>query len=171
MNKHELVSRLLQLDKDMSLIEDSDSIYSCVIVGGGALVLLDKISRSTQDIDAINASTELIPFLENYNINMNVKAYCLNFPDNYLSRVKKLNIPTKKVNFYTISLEDLVVSKLNSIRDKDIDDLSNKLIYENINWDLLEKLIEDTCYGLLNDNDERLLRQNYEEYKDKYRNA
>lgn len=171
MNRDDLIKRLLQLDEDMLLIDNSDDMYTCVIVGGGALVLMNKIIRSTHDIDAINASAELQPFLESYNINMNVNAFCLNFLDGYLNRIVKVNIPTKKVNFYTLSLEDLVVSKLNSNRTKDIEDLSNKSIYENINWEILDKLIEDTCYGMLNESDETLLRNNYDEYKEKYCNA
>ena len=59
---------------------------------------------------------------------MNVNAYRINFPENYLERIVKVNIPTKKVNFYTLSLEDLVVSKLCAMRGKDIEDIENELV-------------------------------------------
>lgn len=38
---------------------------------------------------------------------MNVIAYRINFPDDYLNRIIPIDIPTKKVKFYTVSLEDL----------------------------------------------------------------
>ncbi len=168
-NREEIINRLLQLDRDMALIDTTEDIYSCVIVGGGALVLMNKIYRSTHDIDSIDASKEIIPLLEAYNINMNVRAYVLSFPDNYRERVQKLEIGSKKINFYTASLEDLVVSKLNSMRDKDIDDISNPLVYNDVNWEVLDLLIEDVCYGMLNDYDVNNLRRNYSEYKEKYK--
>lgn len=100
----EIIERLLQVDRDMALIDTSDDVYTCVIAGGSALVLMKKIYRSTHDIDSIDASDEIKQLLELYNINMNVNAYRINFPENYLERIVKVNIPTKKVNFYTLSL-------------------------------------------------------------------
>ena len=138
-------------------------------MGGSALVLLNKIYRSTHDIDSIDASNEIKPLLDAYNINMNVNAYRVNFPDNYLDRIIKVDIPTTKVNFYTLSLEDLVVSKLCSMREKDIEDLENELVYKSLNWELLDKLIEDVCYGLLTDYEVNILRENYKKYKEDFK--
>ena len=59
MNKKEILDRLLQVDKDMALIDPTEDQYMCVIVGGSALVILEKIVRSTHDIDSINASEEI----------------------------------------------------------------------------------------------------------------
>ena len=61
------------------------------------------------------------------------------------------------------------MSKLNSMRDKDIDDISNPLVYNDVNWEVLDLLIEDVCYGMLNDYDVNNLRRNYSEYKEKYK--
>ena len=36
---------------------------------------------------------------------MNVNAYRINFPEDYLDRIVEVNIPTTKVKFYTVSLE------------------------------------------------------------------
>lgn len=55
-NKEEILERLKQLDNDMLLLDTSDDLYSCIIVGGSALVLTDKIYRSTHDIDSIASS-------------------------------------------------------------------------------------------------------------------
>lgn len=100
---------------------------------------------------------------------MNVNAYLLNFPEGYLERIKLVDIKTNKVKFYTASLEDLVVSKLCSMREKDIEDIENKLVYNSLDWGLLDKLIDDVCYGLLNEYDERMLRNNYKDYKERFK--
>ena len=83
MNKNELLNRLKELDSDMVLLDTSDDLYTCIIVGGSALVLTDKIYRSTHDIDSIKSSEKLLPLLEAHGINMNVKAYLTNFPEDY----------------------------------------------------------------------------------------
>ena len=78
MNKNELLERLKQLDDDMALLDNSEDLCTCVIVGGSALVLMDKIYRSTHDIDSIASSEKILPLLDAYGINMNVKAYLTN---------------------------------------------------------------------------------------------
>ena len=168
MNKKEILNRLLQVDKDMALIDPTEDQYMCVIVGGSALVILEKIVRSTHDIDSINASEEIQDLLEMYNINMNVRAYLVNFPDSYLNRIVKVDIPTKKVVFYTTSLEDLVISKLASDRQKDKQDIENERIYKDLNWDLMDELVEEVCEGLLTDRDCRTLRDAYRDYKERF---
>ena len=167
--REEIINRLLQVDKDMALLDTTSDIYSCVIVGGSALVLMKKIYRSTHDIDSIDASDEIKPLLETYNINMNVNAYRINFPEDYLDRIVEVNIPTTKVKFFTVSLEDLVVSKLCGMRGKDVEDIENKPVYKDLNWDLMDELIEEVCYGMLNDFDVNALKANYENYKERFR--
>lgn len=167
--REEIINRLLQVDKDMALLNTTSDMYSCVIVGGSALVLMKKIYRSTHDIDSIDASDEIKPLLETYNINMNVNAYRINFPEDYLDRIVEVNIPTTKVKFYTVSLEDLVVYKLCGMRGKDVEDIENKPVYKDLNWDLMDELIEEVCYGMLNDFDVNALKANYENYKERFR--
>ena len=168
-NKNEIIEKLKQLDKDMALLDTTDSIYTCIIVGGSALVLMDKIYRSTHDIDSIASSDKLKPLLEAYNINMNVKAYLTNFPDDYQERLVPVDIETTRVKFYTVSTEDVVVSKLCAARDKDVEDIESKEITDNLDWNLLEKMIDDVCYGLLTDYDVNVLRSRYEEYKERFK--
>lgn len=167
--REEIINRLLQVDKDMALLDTTSDMYSCVIVGGSALVLMKKIYRSTHDIDSIDASDEIKPLLETYNINMNVNAYRINFPEDYLDRIVEVNIPTTKVKFYTVSLEDLVVSKLCGMRGKDVEDIENEPVYKDLNWDLMDELIDEVCYGMLNDFDVNALKANYENYKERFR--
>ena len=168
MNKKELLERLKQLDSDMALLDNSEDLYTCVIVGGSALVLMDKIYRSTHDIDSIASSEKILPLLDAYGINMNVKAYLTNFPEDYQDRLKQVAIETTKVKFFTVSTEDLVVSKLCAGRDKDIEDVEGKEVTEHLDWDLLDRLINDVCYGMLNEFDENLLRMRYKDYKERF---
>lgn len=64
--KEEIIERLLKFDEEVSLsLDDDETYYEMVIVGGGALVLIDKLTRATQDIDAIIYPKELYPFLKN----------------------------------------------------------------------------------------------------------
>ena len=168
MNKKELLERLKQLDSDMVLLDNSEDLYTCVIVGGSALVLMDKIYRSTHDIDSIASSEKILPLLDAYGINMNVKAYLTNFPEDYQDRLKPVAIETTKVKFFTVSTEDLVVSKLCAGRDKDIEDVEVKEVTEHLDWDLLNRLIDDVCYGMLNEFDEKLLRMRYKDYKERF---
>ena len=100
---------------------------------------------------------------------MNVNAYRINFPEDYLDRIVEVNIPTTKVKFYTVSLEDLVASKLCGMRGKDVEDIENKPVYKDLNWDLMDELIEEVCYGMLNDFDVNALKANYENYKERFR--
>ncbi len=100
---------------------------------------------------------------------MNVNAYRINFPEDYLDRIIEVDIPTTKVKFYTISLEDLVISKLCSMREKDIEDIENELVYKDLNWKLLDELVDEVCYGMLNDFDINALKSNYENYKERFR--
>lgn len=167
--REEIINRLLQIDRDMALLDTTPDTYSCVIVGGSALVLMEKIYRSTHDIDSIDASDAIKPLLETYNINMNVNAYRINFPEDYLDRIIEVDITTTKVKFYTVSLEDLVVSKLCGMRGKDVEDIENELVYKDLNWELLDELIDEVCYGMLNDFDVNALKSNYENYKERFR--
>lgn len=58
--RKDLLSRLDRLDEDASLMYDRDEQFKLVIVGGSALILLERITRATHDVDAISASYEII---------------------------------------------------------------------------------------------------------------
>lgn len=167
----ELIYRLKRLDEDANLELDDENVYSCVIVGGGALILLGYRVKATHDIDIINHSLPhpLQKLMEKYDMSTNVLAYNDCFPDDYISRAKELNINTTKIIFYVLSLEDLVISKLAAYRDKDLRDITSEAVLQNINWDTLEILAEEIKPFLLN---ERILGEfeySYNEYVRRYR--
>lgn len=57
--RDDLIERLELLDEEASLRFDSDQRLHLIIVGGGALVLMEYIARGTHDIDALDASKQL----------------------------------------------------------------------------------------------------------------
>jgi len=136
----DLIYRLMRLDEDAFLLDDSDERLHVSIVGGGALILQKVIPRATHDIDAISVSPILLELLEKYDINCRVNAYINNFPYCFEDRLMKLTIDTKKIDYYTASLEDIVIAKLHSNRDPDIHDIESKSVRKALDWELLEVL-------------------------------
>ena len=168
LGKDEIIKNLLLLDEEITLTFENDDRYNIIIVGGSALVLIDKISRATMDIDAISCSDELKPFMERYNINNNVIAYRNNFPDDYIERCVKLNVPTKKISIYTASLEDIVISKLFSVRPQDKEDICNPKIIAALDWDLLDKIVnsDDFRDNILSDHAYKMFMLDYRDYRE-----
>lgn len=166
----DLIERLKRLDEDASLTLQDDNTYECVIVGGGALILMGFISRATQDIDVIHFTpAELLRLMSKYDINANVSAHLDCFPEDYYKRAKQIEIPTQKIVFYTLSLEDLVISKLNSYRDKDIKDISEPRVLKDLNWNTLDQLAQEMEESLISERLRSEFKHNYTEYVRRYR--
>ena len=134
MKTTDLESRLLMLYEEANLIyNDNEKLY-CIIVGGSALMLLGYINRATHDIDSIDCHHKLIGLIEKYDINMQVRAHLDCFPEDYAERIKKLDIQTKKIDYYTLSLEDLVISKLLAGRSTDVFDIRSDEIIRDLDF-------------------------------------
>ena len=140
MLREDLLDRLNRLDEDASLMFDGNERFHLVIVGGSALILHERILRATHDVDAISASREILELIEKYDINCRVQIYINNFPYNYEDRLVPLDVGGRKIDFFMASLEDIVISKLYSIRPADIRDVEDEKVIEAIDWQLLEKL-------------------------------
>jgi len=128
------------LDEDVSNLYDDNGRYHVFIAGGGALILMDYISRATTDIDVIEATKILYGLFDKYQMNGRIAAHINNFLFNYEDRVELL-WEGEKIDFYTVSLEDIVISKLCANRPPDQDDL--KAVAEHVNWDKLKGLVSD----------------------------
>ena len=139
----DLRKRLERLDEDADLMIDNDDRYQMVIVGGSAFILLGKLTRATHDIDALSVPKELYSLLGKYDINTDVEAYIDNFPYNFQDRLQLLPFGGTKVQFYTPSLEDLVIAKLCSFRDTDKADVESEAVRNSLDWNLLEHLATD----------------------------
>lgn len=170
MNKQEVYERLLQLDEEASLMFDDNDKYFCVIVGGTALLLLGYISRATNDIDALECKpNKLLELLLPYDINTQVRAHIDCFPEDYRDRLVSVPIKTRKIEYYTLSLEDLVISKLLAGRSKDTFDLTGNEVIEALDWELLDRLAHEAELNLLNDRVLGEFRYAYNEYIGRYR--
>ena len=86
---------------------------------------------------------ELYGLLGKYDINTDVEAYIDNFPYNFQDRLQSLPFGGTKVQFYTPSLEDLVIAKLCSFRDTDKADVESEAVRNSLDWDSLEHLATD----------------------------
>jgi len=141
LSKQDIFVRLKRLDLRVAAeFDDYDGRFVLVIVGGGALVLHDYISRVTRDIDVLQAAPSLYEFMEQYDINGRVNAHIFSFLYNFPDRVV-LVWSGLKIDYYTASLEDIVIAKICANRDNDWDDL--RMIHSFINWDVLDRLVHD----------------------------
>lgn len=143
MDRKEILDRLDTMDMEAFVTIDTPHMYSMIIVGGSGLVLLGTITRATADIDTIEASVEIRGLLEKYGANMQVSAFLPNFPYNYLDRVQRLPVGGRKIEFYSASLEDIVIAKLFSTRPQDRQDLISDEVLRCIDWDMLHYLATD----------------------------
>lgn len=169
--KDDLMERLKRLDEDVDLMFDGNKRFSMVIVGGCALILLNVISRATSDIDVFDASSEIVDLLEKYDINTRVESFINNFPYNYSDRLIELH-RGRKIDFYSASLEDVVIAKLCSVRDKDWQDITNEKLLKVLNWDVLDTLANDEFEAkasALNEFRYKEFKLKYNEYVERYK--
>ena len=150
------------------IYNDNEKLY-CIIVGGSALMLLGYINRATHDIDSIDCHHKLIGLIEKYDINMQVRAHLDCFPEDYAERIKKLDIQTKKIDYYTLSLEDLVISKLLAGRSTDVFDIRSDEIIRDLDFAKLAILAKAIMPDLLNDRIRSEFEFSYNEYCKQYR--
>lgn len=167
MDRNDILERLDKLDMEAFATIDTPYLYRMVIVGGSGLVLLETITRATQDIDALEASPEIRHLLWKYDANLRVSTYINNFPYNYEDRLHKLPVGGRKVLFYTASLEDIVIAKLYSLRDTDRQDLISEEVLRDLDWNVLRHLALDENEAKASALNERAYRgflYDYEQY-------
>ena len=155
MMRDDLIQRLKDLDEEASLLFGEAERLHMVIVGGGALILMELLPRSTHDIDVLDSSRKLHSLMESYDINTRVQTYINNFPYNYEDRLVPLHdIQGKIIDFYTASLEDIVIAKLYSYRGVDHEDITDPNVLRSIDWVHLHELAvaeDETKRSALND--------------------
>ena len=171
MQRDDLVKRLLALDEEVDLMYPGPDRIRMVIVGGGALVLMEYLTRSTHDIDVLSVSHQIQDLMLKYDINTLVQTYINNFPYNYEDRIK-LILMGKKIDYYTGSLEDIIIAKLYLYRDTDMADITSPTVLKDIDWDLLHRLstAEDEAQAsALNEYRYREFLDKFNEYERYYR--
>jgi len=140
MYKDDILKRMELLDERVDLEFDNSMRFHIIIIGGGALVLREYITRSTNDIDLINVNNKLQGLMKLYDMNSDANAFINSFPYNYEDRAIHI-WSGKKIDYFTASLEDIVISKICGSRKKDIKDLEK--LADRINWEMLDKLAND----------------------------
>ncbi|MCL2826685.1 MAG: DUF6036 family nucleotidyltransferase [Eggerthellaceae bacterium] len=146
MNKETLTKQLQELDENAQIILGIPKRkYSVIIIGGAAFLLNDLTSRgTTYDIDVFFADNAIRGILgTDPNLNFQCGVFSENIPYNYEDRLQKLPIHTKVIDYYSPSPEDLAVLKLFRWQDRDIQDLTNPQFLEKLDWELLDRLVND----------------------------
>ena len=171
MKAKDIIERLIRLDEDVELSFPEDIMFKCYIVGGGALMIMGYVARATHDIDIL----EVIPgslrkMFSKYDMNCDVAAYSDNFPLGYEERAKRIDIKTHRIEFYTLSLEDLVISKLCTTRNaQDKTDIETENVTTKINWDELERLANSMKSSMLSSINYENFYYNYRNYVERFR--
>ena len=171
LSRNKLLERLHRLDEDADFSFDTEERFLLVIVGGGALILQRYIARATHDVDAISVSPALLNLLGKYDINCQVQAYINNFPYNFEDRLVPL-FQGRRIDFYTASLEDIVIAKLYALRPADIADIASEEVLSRIDWTTLERLAtsdNEAKASALNTRGYLDFLCNYNEYVGRYR--
>ncbi len=161
--KNGVLERLERLDEDADLLFEDERKFNMVIVGGSALLLLETITRATRDIDVLDVDFDVRSLLSKYDINMQVGTYINNFPYNYDKRLVLIK-KGRKINFYTASLEDIIIAKLYSFRDKDLQDITDKKVLAAVDWEKLKHFAAEEA------RDSALNERSYNEFLFSYKN-
>jgi len=157
-----------RLDIRVDLEFEGHGRFQVVIVGGGALVLRGYITRGTDDIDVLEADKRLYGLMTLYDMNGDVNAYADHFPHNYPDRIEHV-WSGKIIDYYTASLEDIIISKLCADREKDLDDLAE--VFHLVDWDKLNELAygEDELKLIISDRRYMDFTASYEIFQRRYR--
>ena len=168
MHYNELEKRLMAIDEEAYLTFPEEKRMNIVIAGGSALIFQKVLSRSSNDIDALSVDNKLIDIIEKYDMNINVRTYLDFFPCDYLKRAN-LIYSGRKVDFYALSLEDIVISKLFSSRRTDRNDIISKEVTEKLDWEKLDKIVKSDEICFLNERIQKDYMYDYEEYVRRYK--
>ena len=143
--KDGIVQRLIQLDNDLLALYGVSRRFEITITGGSALVVLDLLpdERFTTDIDVLETSNEIKELLDRYDMNMDVSTFMYKYPENWSERRQAVLYGGQILDVYSLSNEDLAITKLLAWRQTDRIDLSNMLAAGNIDMDKLKAIIDD----------------------------
>lgn len=152
--------------------------FCVVIVGGSALLLHDLSTKQvTKDINVFAAEESVRGILyEDPDFNAQCQAFCTCLPYNFEDRLVEAPIETMAITYLTPSLEDIAVMKLYRWEDPDKADLTSPEFLSHLNWDLLDRLVNDPDEAAAsriaqpeNDREFKNLLHNYEQYRSECR--
>ena len=116
--------------------------FDIYIIGGSACVLGEYTTRATMDIDFIDLGYpakygKVFALLRDYDM-LEYQSTILS--PTYMERAKKLE-EFKYINVYILSKEDIVISKIIRLADKDFDDLDQ--IMPDCKVEILNNIIQE----------------------------
>lgn len=145
--KEGILKRLEQLDGDLLAAYGSSRHFELVIVGGSAFILRDLAPNKTftVDIDVLRVESEIEGFLARYNMNTDVATFLYKFPEHFADRLVEISFVGMVLSVFTLSNEDLAITKLLSWRKQDRLDLKGMAQEGNIDTECLLSITEDPC--------------------------
>ena len=143
--KEGIINRLIQLDNDLLALYGTSRRFEITITGGSALIVLDLLpdERFTTDIDVLETAKEIETLLDRYNMNMHVSTFLYKYPENWKTRRRSVQYGGKTLDVFTLSNEDLAITKFLAWRETDRVDLINMLEADNIDLDKLKAILDD----------------------------
>jgi len=170
------IRRFEQLDDDLLSFIPFEKRVEMTIVGGSALMMLGLTanSRQTTDIDVMEAALEMNGLLERYDMNQHVTNFRFRLPERWFERRQKLSFEGAVLDIYAPSNEDLAILKLDAYREVDKKDLEDMARSGELDYGLLETIINDDMELRVNyDTEEewKVFKARYHEFMDFVRNV
>lgn len=170
----DLEEKLLNLDVEL---HESNPTFErrikCFIVGSASLILNHRIVRGTSDIDIYSFEANIAEsLLEKYNMNRRVASFADSIPYYYEDRVEplvKINEQTLIIDYYALSLEDLIIMKIIARRPDDEVDFSTPGFFEGVNWELLDQISNEMLKSMMNSFRYRDFRLAYEDFLERWK--
>jgi len=157
--KDGILDRLKQLDDDLVALYGMSRRFEITITGGSAFIVLDLLpdERFTTDIDVLETSYEIQALLERYNMNMHVSTFMYKYPEKWRERRQTIAYNGRVLDVYTLSNEDLAITKLLAWRKSDQLDLSNMIAAGGLDVKKLKSILDDITEVRVNLDDEEWL--------------
>lgn len=163
---NELENRLYEMEKVSQAFQVQP--FDIYLLGGAACLLAGYTARATRDFDLLDqhySSTlaKVLVFLRDYDL---LEYESTPIPPSYKDRCQKLSQFTY-LNVFVLSAEDIIVSKLIRLNERDLEDLDEMM--PKANQQLILQLINEVLQRSdLYDTKKEGLRRNIAIFKEKY---
>ncbi len=165
-HQHELEQRLLEMEKVAQAFQVEP--FDLFLLGGSACLLAGYTSRATRDFDLLDLDysaslAKVLVFLRDYDL---LEYNSTLIAQSYRDRCKKLSQFTY-LNIYALSAEDIIVSKLIRLNERDLEDLDAMM--PQANHKLLLQIIDEVLKREdLYETKKKGLRKNLDGFKERY---
>jgi len=165
-HQHELEKRLLEMEKVAQAFQvDPFDLY---LLGGSACLLAGYTSRATRDFDLLDLDytaslAKVLVSLREYDL---LEYNSTLIAPSYQERCKKLD-QFSYLNVYVLSIEDIIVSKIIRLNERDMEDLDAMM--PQADHQLLLKIIDEVLQRKdLYETKKMGLQRNLNVFKERY---